>query len=402
LETWYVKETTKGCEALTMPASFQEIISSRLIKFVVGGEIDGRSSEFLVHEKAISQLSSPLSALVTQHSPEIRNSAVWNDVRKDTFERFVQFAYTGDYSIPKAEKRDRAGKKEQEQVNGTNHLHPVDDSNSNQKGHNFNGIDDDHVNNSRDKPLSEVQPHVEQRRQSEAEKVDEYQETPVTGSSPTNKKNRKKKSKAPVKPSPHETYPEVVPGVVKEQSDDPGFAVPEPTESDSEPEMASVTKSGTRSTEELLELFTTDFPALTYPLIHPRDNYSGTCEPSINFEENKSYSNIFLCHAALYVLGDIHVVTALKALALYKLHKTLSTFQLQNQNISDVTDLARYIYSKDRKSSEEAGGLRGLVCQYMAIHAMELSRDAKFMNLLAGGGQIVKDFVRFQLRKSVD
>jgi len=259
------------------------------------------------------------------------------------------------------------------------------------------------VSNSHDKPLSEVQPLMEQRRHSETEKLDEHQETPIASSSSTNKKNRKKKSKAPAKLTSLATNPEAAPEVVKEPSDDPGFAVPEPTESDSEPETVSVAKSSTRSAEESLKVITTDFPALSYHLTLPRDNYVGTCEPSLDFEKNKSYSNLFLCHASLYVLGDIHVVTALKALALYKLHKTLCTFQLHNQNISDITDLASYIYSKDQKSSGEvAGGLRVLVCQYMAIHAMELSRDAKFMNLLAGGGQIVKDFVKFQLQKGVD
>jgi hypothetical protein len=30
---------------------------------------------------------------------------IWGDVSKETFERFAQFAYTGDYSIPEMEKR---------------------------------------------------------------------------------------------------------------------------------------------------------------------------------------------------------------------------------------------------------------------------------------------------------
>jgi hypothetical protein len=86
----------------------------------------------------------------------------------------------------------------------------------------------------------------------------------------------------------------------------------------------------------------------------------------------------------------------LKALALFKLHKTLCAFQLDEENIGDITDLARYTYSKD--GNEGIEGLRGLVCQYMGIHAMELSKDLKFMDLLAEGGQIVKDFFKVGLR----
>jgi hypothetical protein len=121
----------------------------------------------------------------------------------------------------------------------------------------------------------------------------------------------------------------------------------------------------------------------------------------MDFEQDHSYSNVLLSHASLYVLGDSQLIDNLKALALFKLHKTLCTFILDSENIGDITDLARYAYAKKDKSAEEGnGGLRGLVCQYMAIHAKQLSTDAKFMNLLVGGGQIVQDFIKLQLQRT--
>ena len=76
------------------------ILNSRLFKFIVGEQADGQPTEFLVHEDAIAQLSKPLELLTKGD-----DSARWSDVSKETFERFAQYAYTGDYSIPKIEKR---------------------------------------------------------------------------------------------------------------------------------------------------------------------------------------------------------------------------------------------------------------------------------------------------------
>ena len=58
---------------------------------------------FFVHEEAIAQLSKPLNALLRGSMQEAREACVkWEKVDKATFERFVQFAYTGDYTAPQA------------------------------------------------------------------------------------------------------------------------------------------------------------------------------------------------------------------------------------------------------------------------------------------------------------
>jgi hypothetical protein len=61
-------------------------------------------------------------------------------------------------------------------------------------------------------------------------------------------------------------------------------------------------------------------------------------------EKERSYSNVLLSNASLYVLGDDQLVESLKALSLFKPHKTLCTFELDNENVGDITDLARYAY----------------------------------------------------------
>jgi len=144
---------------------------------------------------------------------------------------------------------------------------------------------------------------------------------------------------------------------------------------------------------------TTDFSSLSYPLLAPRNNYDSTCEPVEEFEPDQCYSNVFLAHASLYILGDYRLIDSLKALALYKLHKTLCIFQLNNENVEDIINLARYAYSAEGKGFEEGiGELRGMVCRYMAENAVALAYENRFMDLLGEGGEFVKDFFKFELQ----
>lgn len=76
----------------------------------------------------------------------------------------------------------------------------------------------------------------------------------------------------------------------------------------------------------LPRLFAADFPSLSYLLLTPRNNYDSTCEPIEQFELTQSYSNVLFTYALLYVLGNHRLIDSLKALALYKLHKTLCIF----------------------------------------------------------------------------
>jgi hypothetical protein len=72
-----------------------------------------------------------------------------------------------------------------------------------------------------------------------------------------------------------------------------------------------------------------------------------------HFDPDQSYTEVFLSHASLYVLGDFKLIDSLKALALFKLHKTLCVFQVDDGNVEDIIALARYAYS-------EGGGGGGL------------------------------------------
>ena len=346
--------------------------------------------------------------ILTKSSPEARaGQATWKDVGKDTFERFVQYAYTGDYSIPKTQKRCMAIPTKVNSIHKkTNGVDKHEKSENGVAPHSSspsapNGFDG--IRERLDSLGSDETPDI--RDGSISEKLDDEGTILNQPTLPT-KKHKKRaaraaalekaakeaalKSEKEAPPEPELPAEQKKPHLEEQQTTEPQQASPES-------ELISLDEPEKPSSEP--HILTADFHSLSYGLFASRDNYEGTCEPSMDFEKDHSYSNVLLSHAALYALGDKELVDNLKALALFKLHKTLCTFELDKDNIGDITDLARYAYSaKDNGAEEGTGGLRGLVCQYMAIHAKELSTDAKFMNLLVGGGQIVQDFIKLQLQ----
>ena len=329
---------------------------------------------------------------------------------KETFERFVQFAYTGNYSIPATEKRSLAGSAK------TNGVHPKSADGSTKPGQAANGggphsprqAAPNGVRGRIDSLGSDETSPVEARDTSASEKMEE-DGTILNYPIPAKKHKKKKPSKASIEKSEKESK-EAALKAEKETMPEPDPKPEKTPELETKPEEAQVKEAQPVKLDEIVKIdeekpseqykLTANFKSLSYPVIMSLDNYERTCDPSPTFEKGHSYSNVLLSHASLYVLADGQLVDSLKALALFKLHKTLCTFELDNENISDITDLARYAYTGEGKDEcEGIGGLRNLVCQYMAIHAVELAVDARFMNLLAGGGQIVKDFFQFQLQR---
>ena len=233
----------------------------------------------------------------------------------------------------------------------------------------------------------------EARRESVFEKTDDESKTL------TKKQKKKKKFRETTKPIATGPEPEIEAAVEPKTAE---LQPPEPERSIARPaDLQQAPLIGDEEANNPSHVLVTDFTSLEYPLVAPRNNYESTCEPVTIFEKDHSYSNVFLSHASLYALGDIQLIDTLKALALFKLHKTLCVFQLDARNSRDIVDLARYAYSEEGKKSVDKGigGLRNLVCQYMAIHAVELSGDPNFMSLLREGGQVVTDFFKFQLQR---
>lgn len=83
---------------LLLTYSSTSILVSRPFKFIVGAD----EVPIVVHETAFADQSSALPTLMRgMMSESLAGEAKWKDVDIGTFIRFAQFAYTGDYSIPR-------------------------------------------------------------------------------------------------------------------------------------------------------------------------------------------------------------------------------------------------------------------------------------------------------------
>ena len=353
-------ETVVGAESHCANNFECRIINSRLFKFIVGEKSDGFPTEILVYEEAIAQLSKPMHTLTKGNLSEAQaGCTIWKEVSKETFERFVQFAYTGDYSIPDTREWDKVAEPQKGETDALVHRAPSG------------------MSKALESKIEEEEP---------AEAHDELNE--LFRGHESGKKSKKVKEKKKAKDVRGswggwgtEPEPSTWQGstTIIQTSQEKGPSTPSPPS---------------------LRLSTTNFHSLQCPLLAPLNIHHHTCEPTRHFEPNRSYSNVFLSHASLYVLGDLWLIDALKALAIYKLHKALCIFELDGKNVADIIDLARYAYKEEGKGLEDGiGRLRGIVCQYVALHAAVLSLQAVFLDFIEEGGQFARDFVQFAVQR---
>jgi hypothetical protein len=132
-----------------------------------------------------------------------------------------------------------------------------------------------------------------------------------------------------------------------------------------------------------------------------RQRYWKVNRPSTYYDSKYDYTQVLLCHASLYILGDLWLVEPLKMLALHKLQKTLNHFHIDKYKIRDVIHLLRVVYGEEGRTGPEGfeGGLAQLVCAYLAMHGEFLRDDERFLEFMGEGGQFVKDVWRLGIGK---
>ncbi len=96
-----------------------------------------------------------------------------------------------------------------------------------------------------------------------------------------------------------------------------------------------------------------------------------------NSEACENFTEVFLCHARLFVFADKYLITALTGLCLHKLHQTLIEFHFYDERAGDVVELLRYAYS-----GEGWGDLQALVVHYAACVIRKLQKNEDFIALL--------------------
>jgi hypothetical protein len=116
-------------------------------------------------------------------------------------------------------------------------------------------------------------------------------------------------------------------------------------------------------------------------------------EPRQNKESCEDYTQVFLCHARLYVFSDRYCIEPLQKLTLQKLRLTLSTFILFKERVSDITELVQYAYAHTMEHEEGIDKLRSLVMDYVICQMEAIVKDKNFVTMLQEPGALAKDLV---------
>ena len=136
-----------------------------------------------------------------------------------------------------------------------------------------------------------------------------------------------------------------------------------------------------------------DFKNKTYATSMP------TFQPRKNHESCEDYTEVFLCHARLYVFADKYDVGPLRDLSLHKLQRTLAEFTWYDQRVGDIIHLMRYSYSNTTDHPGSVDNLRSLVVHYSACVVEELWQSAEFRLLLEEFSSLGRDLIEQMLKR---
>ncbi|KAM3067032.1 hypothetical protein ACMFMG_011813 [Clarireedia jacksonii] len=298
-----------------MAALDLNVFRSKQFVFVVGEN----QTPFTVHGAIIAKQSKALDVLINGSMGEASDGkAIFEDMEEDTFIRFCQFAYTGDYTTP-----------------DFTHIPTIE--------------------------LPDISPPI----------VISYD------ASTTDRDDGRS-----IEPERVLDSVEVSPPV-----NDIGWG-----------SMPKRTKKPTPSKSSLLRQSLND---QLYDTKIIRTHLAARCEVRQNSDPTEDYTTVFLGHAQLYVFAEKWNIKSLKTLALFKLHKTLTSFTLYAARRPDIVELLRYTFSTDHTPDlvDDVDDLRSLVILYTACEVENLINCPEFLSLLGEGGQLAKNLVRVLMKR---
>lgn len=101
-----------------------------------------------------------------------------------------------------------------------------------------------------------------------------------------------------------------------------------------------------------------------------------------NENEDEDYGPVFLSHARLHVFACVYDISRLKVLTLMNLHKTLVAFTIFNTCAQNVAELLVYCYRE--RGADSSTEIRELVNDYVACNIQKLMEDVAFKNAVRG------------------
>ncbi|CRG86891.1 hypothetical protein PISL3812_03904 [Talaromyces islandicus] len=104
------------------------------------------------------------------------------------------------------------------------------------------------------------------------------------------------------------------------------------------------------------------------------------------------YTEVFLCHAKLYVFADKWCVSSLQNPCLHKLKQTLQRFTIYQSRRRDLYKLIDYCYKFTRENDRD-NPLTSLVAHYISCVVEYLVNDQGFQDLLETHVRFSRDLV---------
>lgn len=105
---------------------------------------------------------------------------------------------------------------------------------------------------------------------------------------------------------------------------------------------------------------------------------SSVFTPRKNTEGCEDYSGVLLCHAKLYVLGDMYDIAQLRQLSLHRLNTTLKEFTLYPSRFSDISTVSKYILENTRPGDK----IRDMITLYYACIIEDALKDDGLKSLV--------------------
>ena len=278
--------------------------------------------------------------------------ALFEDIDEETFVRFCEYAYTGDYLVPSPgivtvsqDKDSRNGMNEEQTISSSVpglefEVLPQDEQP--QDAFLMHEIDDNlHAKDNVPETIDEFYTQSPQK----------LMDTPSP--SLTTKKDKKKASQGAF------DYPFA------------GFDTPHPQHRSKK--------------DNFCDDFRMAYSSWDGPVFEPYKN----CDPSENFTE------IFLCHARLYAFADRYQIDSLRTLVLYKLRRTLAAFRLFPERVPDIFELVQFSYANTREHDD----LRSLVTDYIVCFVEYLVPHPDWVSLLANTDSFATEVLTQVLRR---
>jgi hypothetical protein len=315
----------------------------------------------VVHSAAIAATSEYFDALINGGMGEAQKKcARLADVEVQDFVRFVEWAYRGDYSVPKWREIGDDGEGERREVCVVEALPEA---------------------YAEETPREVLMEDVPQAACIEVTSPEAYpDEIPSPSHSTTMYVSKKKKKKSSILRR-YDIEPDLIecPAAPEYPTSPP----PEVYEAPPRPSRLSL-RTQFNSRDRSLAA-------------SPLASIIATFTPESNTTATQDFTPVLLAHARLYAFAHAHLIAPLQALALDKLHRTLLDFKLFAGRIGDVVELARYIYSADggvpdRGQDGTLDELRRLVVEYVVCEIDTIGKSEAFVGFLEEGGEFVGDF----------